>query len=50
MPWRIPTMILALFPAALVVWKMQNIKLGIIIHIIGNALGSDITLVLVLSL
>jgi len=50
MPWRIPTLILALFPAALVVWKMQNIKLAILIHVIGNTLGSVLTLVLVLKI
>jgi membrane protease YdiL (CAAX protease family) len=50
MPWQVPGLILSLFPAAFVVWWKKNIYLGMIIHILGNALGSILTLVTILSL
>lgn len=50
MPWRIPSLVLALFPAAFVVWKKKNIKLGILIHIIGNSIGSILTLAYIISM
>lgn len=50
MPWRIPSLVLALFPAGFIVWKTKNIKLGILIHVIGNSFGSILTLIYVLSI
>jgi len=49
MPWQVPGLILSLFPAAFVVWWKRNIYLGMIIHAIGNVLGSILTIVTVLS-
>jgi membrane protease YdiL (CAAX protease family) len=50
MPWQVPGLILGLLPAAFVVWWKRNIYLGMIIHIVGNTLGSILTLVTILSL
>jgi membrane protease YdiL (CAAX protease family) len=49
MPWQVPGLILSLFPAAFVVWWKRNIYLGMIIHVIGNVLGSILTIVTILS-
>jgi len=49
MPWQVPGLILSLFPAAFAVWWKRNIYLGMIIHIIGNAIGSILTIVTILS-
>lgn len=50
MPWQAPGLILGLLPAAFVVWWKRNIYLGMIIHVVGNVLGSILTLVTILSL
>jgi membrane protease YdiL (CAAX protease family) len=50
MPWQVPGLILGLLPAAFVVWWKRNIYLGMIVHVVGNALGSILTLVTILSL
>jgi membrane protease YdiL (CAAX protease family) len=50
MPWQVPGLILSLLPAAFVVWWKRNIYLGMIIHVVGNVLGSIVTLALILSL
>ena len=50
MPWQVPGLILGLLPAAFIVWWKRNIYLGMIIHIVGNTLGSILTLVTILSL
>jgi len=50
MPWQVPGLILSLFPAAFVVWWKRNIYLGMIIHVVGNALGSVFTLLTIFSL
>ncbi|MFX0065723.1 MAG: lysostaphin resistance A-like protein [Candidatus Hermodarchaeota archaeon] len=50
MPWRIPGLIIGYFPAAWIVWKKKNIYLSMIIHVIGNTLGSVFTLLYVLNL
>jgi membrane protease YdiL (CAAX protease family) len=50
MPWQVPGLILGLLPAAFVVWWKRNIYLGMIIHVMGNTLGSILTLVTILSL
>jgi membrane protease YdiL (CAAX protease family) len=49
MPWQVPGLILSLFPAAFVVWWKRNIYLGMIVHVIGNVLGSILTIVTILS-
>jgi membrane protease YdiL (CAAX protease family) len=50
MPWQVPGLILSLFPAAFAVWWKRNIYLGMIIHVIGNSLGSILTIVTILSI
>jgi len=50
MPWQVPGLILSLFPAAFVVWWKRNIYLGMIIHVIGNVLGSILTIVTIFSI
>ncbi len=50
MPWQIPGLLLGLLPAAFVVWWKRNIYLGMIIHVVGNTLGSILTLAAILSL
>jgi len=50
MPWQVPGLILGLLPAAFVVFWKKNIYLGMIIHVIGNTIGSMVTLALILSL
>jgi len=50
MPWQVPGLLLSLLPAAFVVWWKRNIYLGMIIHVVGNALGSTLTLIAILSL
>jgi membrane protease YdiL (CAAX protease family) len=50
MPWQVPGLILGLLPAAFVVWWKRNIFLGMIVHVVGNALGSILTMVTILSL
>jgi len=50
MPWQVPGLLLGLLPAAFVVWWKRNIYLGMIIHVVGNTLGSILTLVTILNL
>jgi len=50
MPWQVPGLILGLLPAAFVVWWKRNIYIGMVIHVVGNVLGSIATLALILSL
>jgi len=50
MPWQVPGWILALLPAAFVVWWKRSIYLSMIIHVTGNVLGSMVTLASILSL
>lgn len=50
MPWQVPGLILMGFPAAFAVWWKRNIYLGIILHIVGNVLGSIVMLASILSL
>jgi len=50
MPWQVPGLILALLPAAFVVWWKRSIYLSMIIHVTGNVLGSIVTLASMLSL
>lgn len=50
MPWQVPGLILSLFPAVFAVWWKRNIYLGMIIHVIGNALGSILTIATILSI
>jgi membrane protease YdiL (CAAX protease family) len=50
MPWQVPGLILGLLPAAFVVWWKRNIYLGMIVHVVGNVLGSILTIVTILSL
>jgi len=50
MPWQAPGLILGLLPAAFVVWWKRNIYLGMIIHVVGNTLGSILTLATILNL
>jgi CAAX protease family protein len=49
MPWQVPGLILSLLPAAFAVWWKRNIYLGMIIHVIGNVLGSILTIMTILS-
>ena len=49
-PWQVPGLILMGLPAAFAVWWKRNIYLGMIIHIVGNVLGSIFTLASILSL
>jgi len=37
-------------PAAFAIWWKKNIYLGMIIHVVGNVLGSIVTLASILSL
>jgi len=50
MPWQVPGLILMGLPAAFAIWRKRNIYLGMIIHVLGNVLGSMVTLALILSL
>ena len=50
MPWQVPGLILMGLPAAFAVWWKRNIYLGMIIHVVGNVLGSMVTLASILSL
>jgi membrane protease YdiL (CAAX protease family) len=50
MPWQVPGLLLSLLPAAFVVWWKRNIYLGMIIHVVGNTIGSLFTLMAILSL
>jgi membrane protease YdiL (CAAX protease family) len=50
MPWQVPGLIVMGLPSAFVVWRKRNIYLGMIIHILGNVLGSIIMLILIFSL
>jgi membrane protease YdiL (CAAX protease family) len=50
MPWQVPGWILALLPAAFVVWWKRSLYLSMIIHVTGNVLGSIVTLASILSL
>ena len=50
MPWQVPGLILSLLPAAFAIWWKKNIYLGMIIHVVGNVLGSIVTLASILSL
>jgi len=49
MPWQVPGLILAGLPAAFAVWWKRNIYLGMIVHVVGNVLGSIVTLASILS-
>jgi membrane protease YdiL (CAAX protease family) len=49
MPWQVPGLILSLFPAAFVVWWKRNIYLGMVVHVIGNVLGSILTIMTILG-
>jgi len=49
-PWQVPGLLLGLLPAAFVVWWKRNIYLGMTIHVVGNVLGSMVTLASILSL
>jgi len=48
-PWQVPGLILSGLPVAFAVWYKRNIYLGMIIHVLGNVLGSIVTLALILS-
>jgi membrane protease YdiL (CAAX protease family) len=50
MPWQVPGLILMGVPAAFAVWWKRNIYLSMIIHVVGNALGSIVTLTSILGL
>jgi membrane protease YdiL (CAAX protease family) len=50
MPWQVPGLILMGLPAAFAIWWKRNIYLGMIIHVVGNVLGSIVTLASILSL
>lgn len=50
MPWQVPGLILTGLPAAFAIWWKRNIYLGMIIHVVGNVLGSIVTLASILSL
>lgn len=50
MPWQVPGLILMGLPASFVVWRKRNIYLAIVIHVLGNILGSMVTLITILSL
>ena len=50
MPWQMLGLVLSLLPAAFVVWWKRNIYLGMIIHVVGNTLGSIVRLLMILNL
>jgi membrane protease YdiL (CAAX protease family) len=50
MPWQVPGLLLGLLPAAFVVWWKRNIYLGMIVHVVGNTLGSIVTITTILGL
>lgn len=50
MPWQVLGLLLGLLPAAFVIWWKRNVYLGMIIHVVGNAFGSTLTLAAILLL
>jgi len=47
-PWQVPGWLLSLLPAAFAVWWNRNIFLGMIIHVVGNTIGSLVRLLTLL--